>query len=382
MKKDNVILFPGLKERLFRKGIDSLENHQYADAVNLLQQAKELSPEDPQIDKALVIALYEKGDYEEAKDIAKEMLLQGAGDYYEVFDLYLMILIQLHLHDEVVHTLETLFEEQHVPEDKREHYQTLLNFSKKTVDNKKNDFVEKSVSAEEVTEGSFQEQIIKLSSLADKNIQPYLESVVGLLKNGQAHPFLQTVALNVLKEHRIERTVEVRKLGFSGTFNPSTLPDVTETPFFQSVQSELEKELEHENPVLMKQVKEMIKRHQFLMFPFEPEYEKMLLWAAVYRGYSRIMYGEDWNKKRRRKNLVWKRQSLMKSSHSWRFLNKYQNKWVECIAFHENNIMLQCNGYASASNIKSYKVYIILNNEVIVVGGNKYVSKMGKVRRK
>lgn len=72
----------------------------------------------------------------------------------------------------------------------------------------------------------------------------------------------------------------------------------------------------------------------------------------------------------------------MKSSHSWRFLNKYQNKWVECIAFHENNIMLQCNGYASASNIKSYKVYIILNNEVIVVGGNKYVSKMGKVRRK
>lgn len=296
MKKDNIILFPGLKERLLRKGIDCLENHQYANAVTLLQQAKEMSPEDPQIDKALTIALYEKGEYEEAKDIAKGMLLQGAGDYYEVFDLYLMILIQLHEHDEVIHTLETLFEEQDVPADKREHYKTLLNFSKKAADNKKNDSVEKHLSGD-VFKGSLQEQIVNLSSLADKNIQPHLQSLIDLLKKDQSHPFLQTIALNVLKEHRIEQKVEVRKLGFSGEFNPSDLPELAETAFFQAVQSELEKELEHENPVLWMQVKEIIKRHQFLLYPFEPEEDKLLLWTAAYRGFSRTMYGENWNKK-------------------------------------------------------------------------------------
>ncbi|MFS0646401.1 tetratricopeptide repeat protein [Siminovitchia sp. 179-K 8D1 HS] len=295
MKKDNVILFPGLGERLFRKGIDCLENHQYADAVQLLQQAKEMAPEDPQISKALVIALYEKGDYGEAKGIAKEMLLQGTGDFYEVFDLYLMILIQLHRHDEVVLTLETLFEEQHVPEDKREHYQTLLNFSKKTAVNKKADSAEKHLSGS-LFKGSLQEQVVKLSSLADKNIQPYFKALIALLKNNQSHPFLQTVALNVLKEHRIDQKVEVRKLGFSGVFNPSKLPELTETVFFQSVQSELEKKLEHENPVLMMQVKEIIKRHQFLLYPFEPEEDKLLLWTAAYHGYSQSMYGESWNK--------------------------------------------------------------------------------------
>jgi tetratricopeptide (TPR) repeat protein len=321
MKKDNVILFPGLAERLFRKGIDFLEKQQYANAVNMLRQANELSPGDPEMKSALVVALYEKGEYEEAKEIAKGMLLEGEGDYYEVFDLYLMILIQLNRHDEVVHTLETLFEEQHVPMDKKEHYQTLLHFSKKAADNA----ADRRVPKEDLIGGSVQEQIIKIGSLADKNIHPYLNALQALLKSEEAHPLAKTVALCVLKEPRFGEKIGVHKLGFSGEWIPAELADPAESPFYQSVQSTLENELEHENPVLLMQAKEMIKRHQILMFPFAPGPEEIPLWASAYMGFIRSMYGESWNKKAEAEKWGVKEEQL---SQAFSFLGRLERIYV------------------------------------------------------
>ncbi len=126
-----VIAFPGLKDRLFEKGVDALEEGDAHAACDLLSQAYELESLNPEISTALVLALYECKEYEEAQGICREMLLEGVGDYFETVDMYLMILIQLHEHQDVVDTLHALFDEKEVPFEKEEHFKKLLQFSEK-----------------------------------------------------------------------------------------------------------------------------------------------------------------------------------------------------------------------------------------------------------
>lgn len=296
MKKDNIILFPGLKKRLFQFGMERLKDRQFEEATQLFEQASEIGHEDDEIDMALAVAYYEGGNYQKAKQKMEEMLHKGIGDYHENIDLYLMILLQLNRHDQVVYTLETLFEEQHVPIEKMEHYQTLLKFSKKALNNKSKPGPESQEQAYSVLEqGDFREQLIFISELADKNIAPYKDSLMNLLGDHASHPFLQTVALNVLMEHQVQMPVKIKKMGLEGEFIPTELSDVEEMPLYQAVITKLNEELEHENPVLLEQLKEMIHRHQFLLYPFEFAPENPGLWAAAYRGFGHEMYGENWS---------------------------------------------------------------------------------------
>lgn len=304
MKKDNIILFPGLKKRLYQFGMESLKEHQFEEAAQFFEQAREIDHEDFEIDMALAVAYYESGDYHKAKVKAEDMLHTGIGDYYEIIDLYLMILMQLNLHEQLVHTLETLFEEQHVPLDKREHYQTLLNFSKRAMNNEENaGSPPGDKTASDIGKGDFREQLVQISALVDKNIQPYKDALLNLLKDNRAHPFLQTVALNVLMEHGVETPVQIKKFDYDGEFVPSELPDLMEMPIYKAVISELNERLEHENPVLLEQLREMINRHQFLMFPFEYHPENPALWAAAYRGFGHEMYGENWSNEKTAKDF-------------------------------------------------------------------------------
>ncbi len=303
MKKDNIILFPGLKKRLFQFGMERLKDRQFEEAAHFFEQAREMGHDDDEMDRALAVAYYESADYQKAKERTEDMLRKGIGDYYENIDLYLMILMQLNMHDQVVHTLETLFEEQHVPLEKREHYETLLQFSKRALTNKENPHSSQERVESVFGKGDFREQLVFISSLGDKNIQPYLSSLLNLLKDSQAHPFLQTATLNVLMEHQIQTPVQVSKFDYEGNFIPSELPDIMEGPFYQAIVAKLNEELENENPILLEQLKEMILRHQFLLFPFEFAPTNPVLWAAAYRSFGHEMYGENWSNEKTAKKF-------------------------------------------------------------------------------
>lgn len=295
---NNLIPFPRLKERLFQKGIERLESHRFEEAANLLRQAQELDSDNSAINMALIVALYESADYEEAKRVAEEVLHHGTGEYYEVLDIYLMVLIQLNEHDRVIHTIETLFEEQHVPIEKEEHLRTLLQLSKKIdrdiLKDKTNEREDEQARLIEFEQADLQTQIVQIGELADKNIQPYVNWLIAMVRNEHTHPFVQTVALNVMKEHRITTPIHVAKLGFQGEYVPEQLPDPKEMSFFQQVKEMLTNELDHENPVLLEQLCETVDRHVFFIFPFEPVPSNPALWAAAYRALAYEWYGEAW----------------------------------------------------------------------------------------
>ncbi|MBS4208923.1 tetratricopeptide repeat protein [Bacillus sp. FJAT-50079] len=306
MKKDQhdqdankIILFPGLKERLYEKGIAHMEKHDFEKAIDLLSQAKEMDSQNPDISTALVVALYENNELKESRGLAEELLHEGIGDYYEILDIYLMILIQLNEHEHVVATIEALFEEREVPAEKEEHFHTLLGLSEKVMQGgSEEEERQATVHIPFANAGNLEEQTIFLGSLADKNIHPYLDSLIHMLADDQTHPFLQTIVLNVLRENKIEKKVKVCKLELRNDFIPAALPPLDEMPALALILSELTDQLDDHNPVLLEQLKVIIERHAFIMYPFELNHMDPSIWALAYRKMGYEMYGEEWDDKK------------------------------------------------------------------------------------
>jgi tetratricopeptide (TPR) repeat protein len=292
--KGKIVQFPGLKDRLLEKGVKALEQGEVHESSQLLTQAYELEPDNPDINTALVLSLYESKQYDKAGSICKEMLLEGIGDYFEVVDMYLMILIQLHRHSEVVDTINALFDEREVPFEKEDHFRKLLQFSEKVV-NGKASVPEEGASQEDqtsiLTGKSLEEQTLIVAQLVHRNIQPFIGELQAALKEPAAHPFLQTMILNVLREHGLDKEVVVTKFGKEGRVSPSSLEDVFESVFFTGVTNSLDDLLAQTNPTLFQHAQELLKRHAFLLYPFTMEEEPKDI-AAVYAHYTAGMFAD------------------------------------------------------------------------------------------
>ncbi|WP_421380279.1 tetratricopeptide repeat protein [Bacillus salacetis] len=295
--KDNkIVYFPQLKERLFEKGIDLLQSSHLDQAVHLFEQAYEMEPSDGEVGSALVLALYENKQYGRAKEICKELLLEGQGDYFKVVELYLMILIQLNEHKEVVNTISALFDEKEVPFEKEEHFGKLLSFSKRVLEGKEAPAPEQTpgpIEGDKVLEGKdLQEQTFILADLVNRNVRPYLPELLAVLRDGEAHPFIQTMIVNVLREHGFNEEVQVKKFGKDLTCTPASLEEVFQTAFYFDVVKRIEDLIAQRNPTLLEQVTETFTRHSFLLYPIEPGWKAEQM-ALAYLIYVLELYGEN-----------------------------------------------------------------------------------------
>jgi thioredoxin-like negative regulator of GroEL len=133
---DNIVFFPGIEKRLTDKGLENLEKKKFKEAINLLEEAREYYPDNDEILIGLVLAYFEASSFQKAKALAKEMLHKGIGDYLQMVDLYLTVLIQLHEYQEIVSTVEALLEEKEIPPEKHDHFLTILQFSRRMAENR------------------------------------------------------------------------------------------------------------------------------------------------------------------------------------------------------------------------------------------------------
>jgi tetratricopeptide (TPR) repeat protein len=287
-RKDNIIFLPGLEKRLTDKGLESLHNKRYQEAITLLEEARVHDPDNSDILVGLVLAYFEAGAYSKARELANEMLLKGIGDYFHMVDLYLTILIQLHEYQEIVLTIEALFDEKEIPPDRHDHFLTILQFSKRMADSNQQEPME------EVREESqpkklnlsslknINEQMIAISSLADKNIRPYMDEIKEYLNSESGHPFLKTMLLSLLKEQEYDKNVMVKKFSEDLSVVPTELPDIQTQPRMKEIENILEAKLENSDPVLFENMKGMVERIFFISYPFELKPDAERAWAAAF----------------------------------------------------------------------------------------------------
>ncbi|MFP7299870.1 tetratricopeptide repeat protein [Neobacillus niacini] len=286
-RRDNIIFLPGLEKRLTDKGLESLQNKRYQEAITLLEEAREHDPENSDILIGLVLAYFEAGAYIKAKELANEMLLKGIGDYFHMVDLYLTVLIQLHEYQEIVSTIEALFDEKEIPPDRHDHFLTILQFSKRMADhdNQQEPIEEpepKRPKELNLSSQSLNEQMLTISNLAEKNIRPYMDEITEYLNADTGHPFLKTMLLNLLKEQEYDKKIMVKKFSEDISVVPTELPDVQSQPRVKEIEALLEKRLEHSDPYLLENIKGMVERIFFISYPFEFTPQETSAWAAAF----------------------------------------------------------------------------------------------------
>ncbi|MDQ0219402.1 tetratricopeptide repeat protein [Peribacillus cavernae] len=289
-KKDNIILFPDLAGRLVDKGLDQLAKKDFREAAALFTQARELDPENPDLNVGLVVSLVELGLYPEAKDLCRELLNKGIGDYFQVVNIYLMVLLQLNEHEEMSSTIKALLEDDHIPPDKIEHFEKMLQFSQRVKEEKQHQEIikEEKIHHEIETDGLFADKteseiLLTITRLAEVNIRPYVPEIRQFLLDEQANPFYKTVLINIMKEQEYDKEIDVSKFNETVTIIPAGLGDVLESEFIVEVTKIAEKRLGQENPTLLDMVKSLIERHNFIFYPNDPSENRFEEWAAAYQ---------------------------------------------------------------------------------------------------
>lgn len=296
-RKDNVVFFPGIEKRLTDKGLESLHNKRFSEAIDLLEEAREHDPDNDEILIGLVMAYFEASAFQKAKVLAKEMLHKGVGDYFQMVDLYLTVLIQLHEYQEIITTIEALLDEKEVPPEKYEHFLTILQFSRKMALNHTPEMPgsmeeeDKDQKLELFSLSTLNEQMLLVSSLAEKNIRPYLEEIEEYLKAEAGHPFLKSILLTLLKEQEIDRPIIIQKLAMESTVVPAGLPEVGMQPKMLEVKAALEKRFESSNPVLYENITSLVERIFFISYPMDLEPRSANAWAAAFHLLAEEYHG-------------------------------------------------------------------------------------------
>lgn len=286
-KPENVVMFPGTKERLREVGMERMEQRLFTEAVSLLEQAFSLDETDEHTGQLLLMAYYENKNYQQANELASVFLSEGFDEYTDILNIYLLTLIQLHHYDKVYDVIKMLKEENVLPKDKEEHFLTLMSMSERIVKEKERNDPNEDVS---FLNSPVNEQMMMVAQLAKQNCRPFVTELKKVLESDEQHPFVQSMIIELFREQEIQEHCTVRKFNKEKVFVPSQLANPFETKQAEELLSYLMGSDLESNPVLLEQLLEMVKRHLFVTYPIHQVFEPVSEWAAAYESYIQSLY--------------------------------------------------------------------------------------------
>lgn len=300
-----VIQFPKLKERLIEKGLDAVKGKHFKEAITLLKQAQQMVENHDDLELGILICLFELGELEDAKKQCKKMLQQDIGDYFNVLQIYLTILIQYGQYEEVKATIEAVIEENQVPPHLIENFHSLLELSNKMITtnhptnslaNEENEKLER-LNMKLLEQDDVKEQLMQIQSLKNYNIQQFLPELTAFLGAESKHPMLKSMVLQLLMERGVEDVITIKKFGKTLQVIPAKLANIANHPFTAQVLAQLSDKLSQDNPTLYEVTKELWLRFLFVLFPILPQEEDQMVWAAALHLYGYKLHGFDIDEK-------------------------------------------------------------------------------------
>lgn len=282
-----VIPFPGLKDRLIERGLDMLQNQENVEAISLLEQALEIDEDDAAAGTSLAVAYYENNQWLESADLCKKMLRNGAGEYEELVELYVMNLIQLRKFDEIASFIQPLLEENELQPEKAARLQSLINLGQEQKNARE---------AEDESFQSFQlqrdleQQMIQTAALAKQNIRPMKSDVIREIEKDETHPFIKTLLLNILREQGISDETVVCKWGKEISVSPAELVEPFDQELYQKAAALLSDM--SDQPQLAEIAAELLQKHAFLLYPFTWRIDSPETISDAYQRLAREYMGE------------------------------------------------------------------------------------------
>lgn len=296
-RQKKIVLFPGVVDKLVGKGMEALKEKQFVTALSYFTQALQIEPNHPQGRFGVALSLIEQSRLEEAKDVTKNMLNEDIGNFYDVLQVHISLLVQLGQYDEVVTILEGIMSEERLPANMAESFYHLLHFSRQMVEDGTTLEIadEHQEPPEELlqmlNEESIEKQWLAIQMLGKMANRVFFEAVKDCLKNKKFDPVLKSIILQFLKEKNIAETIEIHKFGKVVKLHTTELESVFHEKFGKNTLAVVAEQLENHNPSLFEMASQMWWHYLFVIYPIVPKPLNPNLWAAAIHKTAAEMTG-------------------------------------------------------------------------------------------
>lgn len=288
-RADKVVLFPGLVDKLVNKGMDNLKEKNLSEALSYFQQSLEIEPDHPQGRFGVALCFVELGRLEEAREQTEQMLKEDIGNYYDILQVHISLLVQLGKYREVVTMLEGLIAEEKLPIQQAESIYHLLHFSRQMVEVADSGVVESynepDSNVDELIELLYsstpEKQRVAIQMLGKIHNETTIHAFKQFLKDEKQDPVLKSFILQMLKENKVEGRLEVHKFGKNVTVSITELEDVFHEKFGETTLQLLAQDLENDNPTLLQSITQVWWHFLFAVYPISPQPVNPSLWAAA-----------------------------------------------------------------------------------------------------
>lgn len=268
-KKGNMILLPGVIERMLDSAHEHAEHYRYDQAVEEFERAFDLTEPTTHSLLAYAYCLYEVRRFRDARDVCERVLTHSNIPMVEVMELYLTVCMELKEYAHVT-TLATNLLEQPLEDEQRERIERILSLNEKIIER----MSQQQSTDEQLREFltmSIHEQDQFVSTLFQQNIRPYKETLQQYIETTAVHPLIRAMLLTVFNAQQIdvdiaypleERVIVVNPLTLAG--GPFDSPQYIEM-------IEQSENLLDNDPTKLEMVQDLIKRHALYVYPLDWE---------------------------------------------------------------------------------------------------------------
>ncbi|OCS88421.1 tetratricopeptide repeat protein [Caryophanon tenue] len=268
-KKGNMILLPGVIERILDSAHEHAEHYRYDQAVEEFEKAFGLSEPSTHSLLAYAYCLYEVRRFQDAREICEQVLTHKNIPMVEVMELYLTVCMELKDYAHVT-TLATSLLQQSLEEEQRARIERILMLNQKivermqtrqTIDEQLDEFLTLNI----------HEQDQFVSQLFQQNIRPYQQHIVRYIETESLHPLIRAMLLTVLAEQQIDVELVYPLEDRTITINPTHLPGGPfDMPQYSALMELAEQQLD-DDPTKLEMVLDLIKRHALYVYPLDWE---------------------------------------------------------------------------------------------------------------
>ncbi|WP_100488732.1 tetratricopeptide repeat protein [Sporolactobacillus pectinivorans] len=296
---DNIVLFPDLESRLLNKATALVAEKHYREARSLFGKLLELNSHDLKGLYGWAVCSVELGDYPQAEEAARQLLLGNTPYYYDVFRLYLTILIEKKDYHGALSEIRRLGGRKNLPPESKEFLRQMKKFCEIRLNERETDArdpenseryhadwtanvskKERQIDWTELKQAKPKDQMMLIHNIADRLDKESIPEIQHFLLDKQQNPEIKTMLLCAVKENRLTEKMDVWKFGkaYRVTFDHNFL----HKEFSDQIEAQIGQVLNSENPTLATLAIETERFFTMTVYPkpFDPPSARV--WAAVF----------------------------------------------------------------------------------------------------
>lgn len=286
MSKDNkIIQFPNASERLLDKAAKMIEEEKYQKAFDMLETIETTEKNIIEVEFLRIICLSEFGIYEEA--ITKCQQILESVYVEEVLIIYVNLLKIVGRHEEAEAVQKEFEDYPEMDEEEFEEFNQFLDEMSENVEISLNEFKQAFADKD-----GFQQQILILRVLENKDITPFIPQMKNILKAKKPGLMIKTLILQLLERHEVSNKVIVNKLDRQVSVHPNDIPEEI-YDWGEEIEDEIAKFVENEDPSLFNMSLQTWDHVGGFIFPLKIDEYSTKTWAASLISYSLLVNGSE-----------------------------------------------------------------------------------------